>query len=255
MTDVQRVLEALASPTRREILWLVWEEELPAGAIARSCGVSPATASEHLAVLRRAGLVDVRADGSFRHYRARQQTARSLPALLLERGTRWTTADDLPERDLARARTTPLVTAECEVPVPVQVAFEAFTDAALYSRWLGVPVSIEDGHFSTTLEWGTEVRGRYTHVVEPSLIVMRWDFADAGVPVPGRELAAYWHASAASDGSTRIEVQQTVEDDEQAAFMTAAWTMVLGRLVEALPAALGDRPARRRAARPKQRRE
>lgn len=253
MSDVQRVLDALSSPTRREILWLVWDEEHPAGAIATACGVSPATASEHLAVLRQAGLVEVRADGAFRRYRARQETALALPSLLLEQNTRWTPAENLPERDLARARTQPLVTATCEVTFPLDVVFRAFTDAELYSGWMGVPVSMQDGHFSCTLEWGTQVRGRYTHVVEPSLIVMRWDFADGTVPVPGRELVAYWTGAPTPSGS-RIEVHQVVEDAQQAEFMSAAWTMVLGRLVQGLGPALAE-PATtgRRAARPKRR--
>jgi uncharacterized protein YndB with AHSA1/START domain len=253
MSEVQRVLDALASPTRREILWLVWDDELPAGVIATECGISPATASEHLSVLRRAGLVDLRADGSFRRYRARQDAARALPTLLFEQSTRWVPAEDLPERSLARASTSGLVTVHCEVAEPVEAAFRAFTDPDLYSRWLGVPVRIEDGRFACTLEWGTQVRGHYTHVLEPSLIVMRWDFADATVPVPGRELVAYWSATPV-DGGTRVEVSQVVEDERQAEFMTAAWSMVLGRLVEGLSAALqADAPARRRAARPKKR--
>lgn len=249
MSEVQRILDALASPTRREILWLVWDEELPAGAIATRCGVSPATASEHLTVLRRAGLVDLRADGAFRRYRARQQTALALPTLLLEQNTKWTPAEDLPERSLAGARTQPLVTATCEVEVPLEDVFRAFTDAELYSRWLGVPVTMNDGLFACTMEWGTQVRGRYTHTVPPSLIVMRWDFADGTVPVPGREQVAYWTGSPTPGGS-RVEVHQVVEDENQAEFMTSAWTMVLGRLVQGLrpaleqTAAAAPRPAR-----------
>jgi DNA-binding transcriptional ArsR family regulator/uncharacterized protein YndB with AHSA1/START domain len=253
MSDVQRVLDALSSPTRREILWLVWEEELPAGAIASACGMSPATVSEHLAVLRRADLVELRVDGAFRHYRARQETARALPSLLLEQNTKWAPADDIPERLLARARTDRVVIATCDVPVPLATTFRAFTDADLYSRWLGVPVRMSEGRFACTLEWGTQVRGRYTHVVEPSLIVMRWDFADGTVPVPGRELVAYWTATATPTGS-HVEVHQIVEDDAQADFMTAAWTMVLGRLVGGLPTALEpEMPAPPRRARTKAR--
>jgi hypothetical protein len=34
MPDIQKVIVALASPIRREILGLIWERELPAGEIA-----------------------------------------------------------------------------------------------------------------------------------------------------------------------------------------------------------------------------
>ena len=64
MTDVQRVLAALASPVRREILWRIWDDELPAGAIAAAFEVSAPTISEHLAVLRDAELVTMTVDGT-----------------------------------------------------------------------------------------------------------------------------------------------------------------------------------------------
>jgi uncharacterized protein YndB with AHSA1/START domain len=38
------------------------------------------------------------------------------------------------------------------------------------------------------MERGTRVRGRYELVCPPELIVMRWDFEDGNVPVPGGEL-------------------------------------------------------------------
>jgi DNA-binding transcriptional ArsR family regulator len=63
-------LQAVAEPRRRAILHLVWDRERSAGDIARSFDVSFAAVSQHLAVLRDAGLVDVRADGRYRYYRA-----------------------------------------------------------------------------------------------------------------------------------------------------------------------------------------
>jgi len=250
--DVQSVLEALSSPVRREILWLIWREELPAGQIAAASGVTAPTVSEHLRVLRRAGLVIMRADGNFRRYRARQEGVRGLQAMLLDETAKWLPADDLQERRKAQARTVPAVVASAELDCGREAAFTAFTDAGLYSRWLGVPVTIDDGRFACTLEWGTQVRGWYEHVTPPSLIVMRWDFDDDRIPLPGRELTAYWRASATESGC-RVEVHQLVDDAGQAQFMQAAWTMVLGRLVEGLPAALADQPAAPRPARPKRR--
>ena len=34
MRDIQKVIQALTSPVRREILALIWDRELPAGEIA-----------------------------------------------------------------------------------------------------------------------------------------------------------------------------------------------------------------------------
>lgn len=41
------------------------------------------------------------------------------------------------------------------------------------------------------MEWGTEVRGIYEIVCPPELIVMRRDFEDDIVPVPGGEMTGY----------------------------------------------------------------
>ncbi len=67
------VLAALAEPNRREILRLVHSEELPAGQIASHFDVSRPAISQHLKVLRDAGLVEERRDGTRRLYRVRAE--------------------------------------------------------------------------------------------------------------------------------------------------------------------------------------
>jgi DNA-binding transcriptional ArsR family regulator len=63
--------KALAEPRRREILRLVWTEELPATQIAaRFDDVTRSAVSQHLGVLREAQLVIERRDGTRRLYRA-----------------------------------------------------------------------------------------------------------------------------------------------------------------------------------------
>lgn len=75
-------LQALADPRRREILALVRDRELPAGEIAERFDVSRPAISQHLAVLRQAGLVTERRDGTRRLYRARPTGAAELRAWL-----------------------------------------------------------------------------------------------------------------------------------------------------------------------------
>jgi DNA-binding transcriptional ArsR family regulator len=63
--------KALAEPRRREILKLVWDEELPAAQIAaRFNDVTRPAISQHLGILREAELVVERRDGTHRLYRA-----------------------------------------------------------------------------------------------------------------------------------------------------------------------------------------
>jgi DNA-binding transcriptional ArsR family regulator len=248
--DVEARLQALRARTRREILALVWDRELAAGDIAAAFDLAPATVSEHLAVLRAAGLVDMTRVGTSRRYRARQQALAGLHGAL-EGTTKWQPADDIPERALAAVATWMLVEASVTLPASPETAFSAFVDPVVYSRWLQVPVTIVGDRFEATMEWGTEVRGRYEVVVPPRLIVMSWDFDDDNVPVPGHPLTAYLQVRPQAGGS-RVQIHQVAETAGQAEFLRAAWTMVLGRLVTNLAAATdADGPSRQRDRRPK----
>ena len=237
MIDLQKVLDALSSPVRREILWLVWDAELPAGTISTSFELTSATISEHLAVLRAAGLVTMRPAGTFRYYRARRDVLHGLQALLRNEGTRWSNADELPERAEATARTGLMVTASTEVPADPATALRGFTESQLFSRWLGVPMHIDAaGNFACTLEWGTSVRGRFTEIHPPSLVAFRWDFEDSGIPFPGGQLEAYMRFTEAV-GGCRVVVHQVVADEQQASFMEKALSALLGRMRQGLAAA------------------
>lgn len=222
-------MAALGSPIRREILGLIWDRELPAGAIADAFEVTAPTISQHLAVLRDSGLVTMTAAGTSRLYRARKEAVAGLHGAL-EGSLKWTPADAIPERTLAEARTKNVVVAQVDVDTDQPTTFTAFTDPEIYSRWLGAPVSLQDGRFAATMEWGTEVRGRYTLVIPPELIVMSWDFDDDNVPVPGREMTGYLWVQPREGGGSHVEVHQLVEGDNQARFMEVAWSSVLGRL-------------------------
>jgi DNA-binding transcriptional ArsR family regulator len=64
------LLQVIAEPRRREILEWVWDEEMAAGDIAARSSVTFGAVSQHLAVLRDAGLVAVRREGNRRYYQA-----------------------------------------------------------------------------------------------------------------------------------------------------------------------------------------
>jgi DNA-binding transcriptional ArsR family regulator len=66
-------LQLVAEPRRQQILRTVWREELAVGEIAERIELSYAGVSQHLALLRDAGLVTVRRDGKRRLYRADHQ--------------------------------------------------------------------------------------------------------------------------------------------------------------------------------------
>jgi rhodanese-related sulfurtransferase/DNA-binding transcriptional ArsR family regulator len=64
-----RIGKALGSPHRLELLELLAQGERTVESLAREVELSMANASQHLQVLRAAGLVDIRRQGVFIHYR------------------------------------------------------------------------------------------------------------------------------------------------------------------------------------------
>jgi DNA-binding transcriptional ArsR family regulator len=75
-------LRAIAEPRRRRILELVGDRELSAGEIASHFEVTRPAISQHLGVLKEAGLVNERRNGTQRLYRARPQGLAELKAFL-----------------------------------------------------------------------------------------------------------------------------------------------------------------------------
>src|SRR5262245_2591018 len=76
-------LAAVASPRRREILRLLWDQELTAGAIRQAMpDVTFGAVSLQLKVLLEAGLVECQADRQFRVYRIRREALAPVAPML-----------------------------------------------------------------------------------------------------------------------------------------------------------------------------
>jgi DNA-binding transcriptional ArsR family regulator len=90
------LLQVIAEPRRRGILAMIWDEEMAAGDIAARTDVTFGAVSQHLSVLREAGLVTVRKDGNRRLYRADKDRLGPLRQVL---ETMWSMVLD----DLARS--------------------------------------------------------------------------------------------------------------------------------------------------------
>ena len=79
---MEAAIQALAEPRRREILQLVRDRELTVGEIAAQFEVSRPAISQHLKVLREAGLVSDRREGTRRYFRAEPRGFVELRAFL-----------------------------------------------------------------------------------------------------------------------------------------------------------------------------
>ena len=76
------VLRALAEPQRRRIVQLVRDGERPAGEIADHFDITHQAVSQHLRVLKEAGLLSERREGTRRLYSLRPEAIESLRAFV-----------------------------------------------------------------------------------------------------------------------------------------------------------------------------
>jgi DNA-binding transcriptional ArsR family regulator len=108
---VEEAIRALAEPRRRRILELVSDRELSAGQIAAKFDVSRPAVSQHLTVLKEAGLVNERRDGTRRLYRTRPEGFADLKSFVErfwdERLERLRLAAELEEGRKRRGRRAP----------------------------------------------------------------------------------------------------------------------------------------------------
>ena len=93
MEALRQIFKTLADPTRLRILLLVEREELAVQELMQVLDMAQSTVSRHLGILREAGLLDDRRDGTFVYYRL---TTRDGP---------WREAWELSKRSLADDRT------------------------------------------------------------------------------------------------------------------------------------------------------
>ncbi|HZP51483.1 metalloregulator ArsR/SmtB family transcription factor [Actinocrinis sp.] len=97
--ELDELLRALASRHRRDILRQVWNRERGAGELVSHLGLAAASVSEHLKVLRKTGLVEMRVVGTYRLYRASAHRMGHLVRLLEHEFPVSGTGEDPPTRE------------------------------------------------------------------------------------------------------------------------------------------------------------
>ena len=73
---------ALADPMRLRMLGLLAQRSMYGQELAEALGVQPPTISHHLSLLKAAGLVQVRKENSFHHYRVNEEALRRMAGML-----------------------------------------------------------------------------------------------------------------------------------------------------------------------------
>jgi len=72
--ELALMFKALAAPARITMVQLLKKRALCVGALAKILGITPGAVSQHLGILKEAGLVEAEKRGYFMHYRLNQQT-------------------------------------------------------------------------------------------------------------------------------------------------------------------------------------
>ncbi|MFM9606584.1 ArsR/SmtB family transcription factor [Streptomyces turgidiscabies] len=78
LAEATEVFALLSDATRLHLLWLLAQGESDVGSLTERCEASRTAASQHLAKLRLAGLVETRREGRYVHYRLRDGHLRRL---------------------------------------------------------------------------------------------------------------------------------------------------------------------------------
>jgi DNA-binding transcriptional ArsR family regulator len=102
--SVNAVLHALADPHRRLMVERLSAGEATAGELGQQVPVAQPGVSRHLAVLRDAGIVDVRSEGRRRLYTLRPESLTELEGWLEDRRRMWTQRLGALHTEIARGK-------------------------------------------------------------------------------------------------------------------------------------------------------
>jgi uncharacterized protein YndB with AHSA1/START domain len=196
-------LKAIADPNRRHILVLVAAEELAAGEIAAHFGVTRPAISQHLTILKAAGLIRERREGTRRLYRTRREGFAEAK-LLLESlwddrlGRLKRASEDAVQTDVITERLS--VQREILIAASAQTVWELLTDPNKVTQWMGVTALFDlspGGAYRIEVVPGQLATGEFILIDPPHRLAHTWgwEIGDAAEVVPA--------------GSTIVEIELT----------------------------------------------
>ena len=197
MPDDQ-LLHAVLEPRRRTVLQLLADGPQPVGVLARHFSISRPAISQHLAVLKQAGIVEV--DPGSRAYRLRPEGVAAARRALGGLGAELP-GDAGPAPSPAPAPDAAAVAVELDLTAPADAVFAAFTVPDRLTAWLGERAELDPrpgGTFRLELGEGDVASGVYVHAEAPHRVAFTWGQEGA----PG-ELGP---------GSSRVDVTLTASD-------------------------------------------
>jgi DNA-binding transcriptional ArsR family regulator len=235
---MDEVLKALVEPHRRRILALVRDRELPAGSIAGHFRITRPAVSQHLAVLKEAGLVAERRDGTRRLYRADPRAFASLRLFLDDFG-----ADRLGglKRE-TESRTGPVrerISVERELAIAArrEAVWELLVDPGEATRWMGRRASFElrvGGRYEVEVLPGLVAAGEFVEIDPPRRLAHTWgwDLPHEGPVPPGSTMVVFELFEGGEETRLRLS-HRDLPGLDTAGFHSRGWAHYLPRLAAA----------------------
>lgn len=234
---MEKVLRALAEPHRRQILGLVGGRELAAGSIAERFDITRPAVSQHLAVLRRAGLLTERRDGTRRLYRADPGSVRGLRVYLDDLSTPrlagWGAASGGAEgRGVTRERFS--VERELLLRSSPAGVWELVADPEEVTRWMGEAARFDPGvggRYRVEVLPGLVAAGEFLEVDPPHRLVHTWGWElDHGGPVPPGSTVVVFELRGVLEGTLLRVSHRDLPDLATAGSHSRGWAHYLSRL-------------------------
>jgi uncharacterized protein YndB with AHSA1/START domain len=245
---VDAALKAMAEPHRRRILSLVRDGELSAGEIAAHFDVTRPAVSQHLNVLKGAGLVSERRNGTRRLYRARPEGLAELKAFL--EGF-WDHRLEALKREAEREEgrsmeaTTESIVVEREIAIAAspETVWKFLVDPEKATRWMGQAATFDlrtGGLYRVDVIPGSTVRGEFVEIDPPRRLVFTWGWeAGSGSPVLPGSTTVEFELLSSGEGTTLRLSHRELPSAEAAASHAHGWDHYIQRLAMV---AAGDDP-------------
>src|SRR5213592_2778769 len=175
---MEEAIRAIAEPNRRRILQLVSGGELSAGEIASRFEITRPAVSQHLTVLREAGLVAERREGTRRLYSLRPEGFTDLRSFLeafweegLERLKRAAEAEEKGRHVAVEQRSD--IEREIRIAASPETVFDYFVDPDKMVEWKGRKAELDPrpgGLYRVDISDEAVARGEYVEIDAPSRV-------------------------------------------------------------------------------------
>ena len=236
---VDQALRAIAEPNRRHILDLVRDGELSAGEISEHFDVTRPAVSQHLSVLKQAGLLVERRNGTRRLYRARPQGLAELKRFLdgfwderlvaLRRQ-----AERREEPDPASITERLSVERVIVIAARPETVWELLVDAEQATRWMGRSASFDlrpGGRYRVEVIPGQVASGEFVEIDPPRRLVYTWGWeTDGETAVPPGSTTVVFELRALGDRTLLRLSHHDLPSVDTAGSHSRGWGHYLNRL-------------------------